>query len=212
MSFLKYLINKLIDVIVFIFGAVFSYRFFRRLNIYFDQAYSLTVKKIFKSCQKGFLVERPIYVYGEKYISIGKDFRSGPGFRIEALDEYRGQKFSPSIEIGDNVVFHDNCHVGCINKISIGNEVLFASRVFITDHFHGDITANDKTNAPADRPLSSKGPVIIKDRVWVGEGVVILPGVTIGENAIIGANAVVNKDVPANSVVVGNPARLIKSI
>ncbi len=58
----------------------------------------------------------------------------------------------------------------------------------------------------------SKGAVIIKDNVWVGEGVAILSGVTIGENAIIATNAVVTKDVPANSVVGGIPAKIIKII
>ena len=60
------------------------------------------------------------------------------------------------------------------------------------------------------RKLISKGPVIISDNVWVGEGVVILPDVSIGKNAIIGANTVVTKDVPDNAVVAGNPAKLIK--
>jgi acetyltransferase-like isoleucine patch superfamily enzyme len=59
-------------------------------------------------------------------------------------------------------------------------------------------------------PLCSKGPVIVRNNVWIGEGVVILPGVTIGEISIIGANSVVSKDVPANAVVAGVPAVLTK--
>ena len=65
---------------------------------------------------------------------------------------------------------------------------------------------------PSLRKLYSKGPVIIEDNVWIGEGVAILPNVIIGENSIIGANAVVTKDIPRNSVVGGNPAKIIRTL
>lgn len=61
-----------------------------------------------------------------------------------------------------------------------------------------------------DRPVITCKPVHIKKNVWIGANVTILPGVTVGENAIIGACSVVTKDVPANAVVVGNPAKVIK--
>ena len=87
-----------------------------------------------------------------------------------------------------------------------------ASRIYISDHSHGEINKEAFSLPPAYRPLISKGPVIIKDNVWIGEGVCILPGVTIGENSIIGANAVVIKDVPDNCVAGGNPARVLRQI
>lgn len=55
-------------------------------------------------------------------------------------------------------------------------------------------------------------PVVIKKNAWIGAGVTILPGVTIGENAIVGAASVVTKDVPANTIVVGNPARVMREV
>lgn len=87
-----------------------------------------------------------------------------------------------------------------------------ASRIYISDHSHGNVSIEDLEHVPAMRPLYSKGPVIIEDNVWIGEGVCILPGVTIGENCIIGANSVVNKSFPKNSVIAGIPARLIKTL
>ena len=54
--------------------------------------------------------------------------------------------------------------------------------------------------------------IVIKDYAWIGSKSVILPGVTIGENAVVGAGSVVTKDVPDNTVVAGNPARIIKTI
>jgi acetyltransferase-like isoleucine patch superfamily enzyme len=103
-------------------------------------------------------------------------------------------------------------HIGCINKIVIGNNVLFSSRIFISDHSHGIIAKEALALPPSRRPLISKGPVIINDNVWIGEGVAILAGVIIGENCIIGANSVVTKSFPANSIVGGNPAKILKSL
>lgn len=113
---------------------------------------------------------------------------------------------------GDNVNIGYDCHIWCVNKVIIGNNVLMASKIFITDHFHGDTSIDSLKLSPNYRKVISKGPVIIEDNVWIGEGVAIMPNVTIGENSIIGANSVVTKDIPKNSVVSGNPARAIKNI
>lgn len=64
---------------------------------------------------------------------------------------------------------------------------------------------------PALRPLSSK-PVKIGKNVWIGEGVSIMPGVTLGDNVIVGANAVVTHSFPADSVIAGCPARVIRTL
>lgn len=143
---------------------------------------------------------------------MGERFYASHRFRIEAISDYEGQKFEPHVIIGDNVNFNTDIHIGCIDKIEIGNNCLFASRIYITDHDHGDTSLDSLLLPPAKRRLVSKGPVIIKDNVWVGEGAAILSGVTIGENSIIATNTVVTKDVPANSVVGGIPAKIIKQI
>jgi acetyltransferase-like isoleucine patch superfamily enzyme len=170
------------------------------------------LKKQFKRVGSGFGLGKDYSVLNPQYMEFGDGFWASHRFRIEAISTYEDVTFNPAITIGNNVVFNTDIHIGCIEKVEIGNNCLFASRIYITDHDHGDTTSTALSLPPAKRKLSSKGPVIIKDNVWVGEGVAILSGVTIGENAIIATNSVVTKDVPANSVVGGIPAKIIKEI
>jgi acetyltransferase-like isoleucine patch superfamily enzyme len=168
------------------------------------------IKGKFKYMGENSILPYELILKNPQYISIGKNFRALKNLRIEAWDRFAGEKFQPCIEIGENVIFNTDCHIGCIFKIKIGDNVLLASRIFISDHSHGDISKESLFLPPVQRPLKSKGPVIIEDNVWVGEGVSILPNVTIGKNSIIGANSVVTTSVPRNCVVAGVPAKIIK--
>lgn len=147
-------------------------------------------------------IGKELGVTGGKYIVIGNNFVAGKGLRIEAIDKYIDQIFDPEIGIGNDCSFGPYTHIGCINRVIIGNNVLLGSNVLIIDHSHGD-TKMVSELPPIKRNLISKGPIIINDGVWIGDKAIILPGVTIGENAIIGANSVITKNVPDNAVVVG---------
>jgi lipopolysaccharide O-acetyltransferase len=103
-------------------------------------------------------------------------------------------------------------HIGALNRISIGNNVLIASRVFITDHNHGSYNGAHQSSPytpPAIRDIISN-EVKIEDNVWIGEGVCILPGVVIGKGSVIASNSFVTKSIPANSIAAGVPAKVIK--
>ena len=132
--------------------------------------------------------------------------------RIEAWDEYENVKYQPQIKIGDNVTVGDDCHIGAINKVIIGDDVLMGSKIYIADHSHGQVKAEEKDIRMVQRNLHSKGSVEIGNNVWLGEGVAILPNVKIGSGAIIGSNSVVTKDIPENVVAVGAPARVIRNL
>jgi acetyltransferase-like isoleucine patch superfamily enzyme len=166
----------------------------------------------FKKIGSGIAIGKDNIIRNPQYIEIGDNFSAMDRFRIEAWDSYRGQKFNPSIKIGNNVIFNTDIHIGAIKSIQIGDNCLFASRIYITDHNHGDTSDAMITMTPFERPLVCKGAVVIENNVWVGEGVAIMPNVTIGKNSIIGANSVVTKNIPENSVAVGAPAIVIKKL
>lgn len=177
-----------------------------------NNIYTFSEKKYFKECGNELALEYSSIIKGEKYIKVGKNFNAGARLRLEAFDSHRNIKFSPEIVIADNVRISDDCHIGCINKIIIGENTLIASKVFITDHYHGKITRDELMIAPNEREVTSKGPVIIGYNVWIGEGAAIMPNVKIGNNVIVGANSVVTKDIEDNMVVGGVPARVIKKL
>lgn len=114
--------------------------------------------------------------------------------------------------IGDGSSLNYYCHIGAIDKIVIGDNVMIGSYVLITDHAHGKMTKEDLDIPVNQRRLFSKGPVIIDDNVWIGEHACIMPGVHIGRCSVIGANAVVTHDVPPYSMVAGCPAKVIKQL
>jgi lipopolysaccharide O-acetyltransferase len=141
-------------------------------------------------------------------------------FRLRSNGEFRGAhrltlgrdcRFDihdgGQLMIGDDVQFNDQCQVACAQQISIGNDVLVASKVFITDHDHDFSHAG----APMTWPLSSK-PVTIGERVWLGNGVSILKGVEIGADSVVAAGSVVTKSFPAFSLIAGVPARLVRKL
>lgn len=158
-------------------------------------------------------INKPIYLIGANHINIGKNFASLPGVRIEAWEEFGGEKFNPIIKIGDNVTLNYRTHIGAICEVSIGNNVLMGSDVLVVDHNHGyNYTAEELDVPPRSRRLASRGGIIIEDNVWIGDKATILGNVHIGRGAVIGANSVVTRDVPEYSISAGVPARIIKSL
>lgn len=173
------------------------------------------------------LIRRPLFLKGARNIDFGRRITIGRGARLEAYGPGRCLTFGDDVEINDHV------HIGALSSVTIGNRVLIASRVFITDHNHGCYgrapemlrpSPRDRSRAesavpladlsvpmvpPADRPLAVSS-VTIEDDVWLGQGVCVMPGVTIGSGSIIGANAVVVSDIPRASIAVGVPARVIR--
>ncbi|HEY5589212.1 MAG TPA: DapH/DapD/GlmU-related protein [Candidatus Paceibacterota bacterium] len=156
------------------------------------------------------LIRFPIEIRGKNFIDFGSNLTTGSYCRIEAYPFYSKKII---ITFGKDIEINDFVHIAGIDSVVIGDHVLIASKVYISDIQHGCYTGKDKHDypdiPPGDRPLSSKN-VIIEDNVWIGESVSVLAGVTIGKGSIIGANSVVSKSIPPYVIAVGSPAKVIK--
>ena len=110
------------------------------------------------------------------------------------------------VEIGPKTVIGQECTISAYRRVRIGEQCVIADRAMFIDFDHGVVEV--------DRPIRLQGiymrDVVVGSNVWIGYGACILRGVSVGDNSIIGTNAVVTKDVPANAVVGGIPARIIR--
>ncbi|MDO8773944.1 MAG: DapH/DapD/GlmU-related protein [Burkholderiaceae bacterium] len=152
------------------------------------------------------IVRLPFYRTKLGSFSYGKRLSLGPNAIIDIVNA------KGLLVIGDRFNAYHRLHIGVMAKVHIGDDVLVASNVYISDCSHGGYKGSlhcDPKTAPNERQLIAE-PIHIGDKVWIGEGAMILPGVSIGEGAIIGAGAIVTKDIPAYSIAAGNPAKVIK--
>jgi maltose O-acetyltransferase len=107
---------------------------------------------------------------------------------------------------GDYVYLNYLCVILDNNEVWIGNHVMMGPGVQIYT------AAHDLRAEPRIRGIEVAKPIAIDDNVWIGGSAILMPGVKVGRNAVVGAGAVVTKDVPPNTVVAGNPARVIREI
>ena len=150
----------------------------------------------------------PGALYGERWISIGRETMIGPhvsmsvGMPTETLDT----DAPPMITIGDR------CNIGRANfivarcGIEIGDDVMTAPNVYITDHNH----TYEDPDVPIWQQYPEEAPVVIGAGSWLATGVVVLPGAHIGRNVTVAAGSVVSGTVPDRVVIAGAPARVVR--
>jgi acetyltransferase-like isoleucine patch superfamily enzyme len=131
-------------------------------------------------------------------ISFGRLCWIGDGTKIRCHDGV--------VEIGAKTVMGQECTISAYRRVRIGEQCVIADRAMFIDFDHGVVEV--------ERPIRKQGiymrETIVGSNVWIGYGACILRGVRVGDNSIIGTNAVVTRDVPANAVVGGVPAKVIR--
>ncbi len=152
-------------------------------------------------------VMKPWYVnISGNNIHIGRSFTAigEPMHRVE-IGVWGRAEGEGRIEIGECVLMSPGSRISASDEIVIGDGTMFANGAYVTDsdwHTIYDRTERDPTPTP----------VHIGRNVWLGDHATVLKGVSIGDNSVVAARAVVTRDVPANVVVAGNPARVVKEL
>jgi acetyltransferase-like isoleucine patch superfamily enzyme len=191
-----------------------------------DMSSRLVEKDIFKRMRAGEVIRKDDPEYNEFQQAVARTIRLSAAMNAstdidqvrERLSDITGTNIDESttifppfytnfgklITLGKNVFINHACSFLDMGGITIEDYVMIGPRVNLTSETH--------PINPSERETVIPKPVVIRRNVWIGAGATILPGVTVGENAIVAAGAVVSRDVPANSVVAGIPAKIVKII
>ncbi len=154
-----------------------------------------------------------------EYCCIAPDVKLGKGVKLAKFINMYGCEVGDDTKIGAFVEIQKNAAVGRRCKISshtficegvtIEDNVFVGHGVMFINDIYPRATANGQLQTEADWKVDR---TVIKKGASIGTGATILANVTVGENAIVGAGSVVTKDVPANTIVAGNPAKVLRKI
>jgi len=154
-----------------------------------------------------------------EYCSIAPDVKLGKGVKLSKFINLYGCEIGDDTKIGAFVEIQKNASVGRQCKISshtficegvtVEDNVFIGHGVMFINDIYPRATANGQLQTEADWKVER---TVIKNGASIGTGATILANVTVGENAIVGAGSVVTKNVPANCIVAGNPAKVLRKI
>jgi acetyltransferase-like isoleucine patch superfamily enzyme len=149
---------------------------------------------------------------GPVFFGRGLELRIAPGARVDfgrfvwIGDGSKIRSHEGLVEIGAKTVIGQECTISAYRRVRIGEQCVIADRAMFIDFDHGVVEV--------ERSIREQGiymrDVEVGSNVWIGYGACVLRGVRVGDNSIVGTNSVVTKDVPANAVVAGIPARVIR--
>jgi acetyltransferase-like isoleucine patch superfamily enzyme len=148
----------------------------------------------------------PVFFGRRLEIQIGRSGEIRFGRFVWIGDRSKIRCHEGTVEIGEKTVIGQECTISAYQRVRIGEQCVIADRAMFIDFDHGVVEV--------ERPIRLQGiykrDVEVGSNVWIGYGACILRGVRVGDNAIVGTNAVVTRDVPANAVVGGVPARVLR--
>jgi acetyltransferase-like isoleucine patch superfamily enzyme len=150
--------------------------------------------------------------HGPVFFGRGLELEVAPGARLDfgrfvwIGDGTKIRCHEGVVEIGEKTVLGQECTISAYRRVRIGEQCVIADRAMFIDFDHGVVEV--------ERPIRKQGiykrEVEVGSNVWIGYGACVLRGVRVGDNSIVGTNSVVTRDVPANAVVAGIPARIIR--
>jgi tetrahydrodipicolinate N-succinyltransferase len=177
--------------------------FLRVYQKLYRSAFRCRYNRLFKSLgSKAYLV-KPFRVDGGRDVQIedGTSFQRGAWLYCIGIENVDAM-----LHVGKDCIFGYNNHITSVRHVSIGDNVLTANNIYISDNLH---EYEDQTIPVMHQAIRFKSKVIIGDGAWIGENVSII-GASVGRNSVIGANSVVTHDIPDFCVAVGAPARVIR--
>lgn len=147
-------------------------------------------------------------------VQLGNDVKIGEFVNLYGCAIGDNTKIGPFVEIQKNARVGRNCkiqsHTFICEGVTIEDDVFVGHNVtFINDRYPRSTTGEGKLQTEQDWECT---PTLIKKGSSVGSSVTLLCGITVGENSIVGAGSVVTRDVPANVIIAGNPAKVIKTL
>ncbi|HWA54570.1 MAG TPA: acyltransferase [Solirubrobacterales bacterium] len=163
-------------------------------------------RRLFTAAGRRWHTDGLVFFGRELELEIGAGGRVDFGRFVWIGDKTKIRCHEGRVEIGAKTVMGQECTISAYQHVRIGEQCVIADRAMFIDFDHGVVEV--------ERPIRLQGiykrDVEVGSNVWIGYGACILRGVSVGDNAIVGTNAVVTKDVPANAVVAGIPARIIR--
>jgi acetyltransferase-like isoleucine patch superfamily enzyme len=141
-----------------------------------------------------------VFVQNQGQMAIGQRVRIDGRMNPVEIVAWRGSRLT----IGDGTFLNYGVSLSTHQELTIGRDCLIGNYVTIIDNDYHDL--NDRSR------LGPSSPIVIGDRVWIGIRSVVLRGVKIGDGSVVGAGSVVTSDIPPNSLAVGVPAKVIRSL
>lgn len=160
-------------------------------------------KRYFGNIGRRSRIIQPLRIKNADRITIGDDVMIN---KCCWLQTQQASKAVPELSIANGCVIGNFSHITCVGRVQIGEKVLLADRVFISDHGH---EFSNPLIPIMDQGVLVGKPVVIGAGSWLGENVSVISS-QIGRNSVIGANSVVLSDIPDYSVAVGSPARVVR--
>jgi acetyltransferase-like isoleucine patch superfamily enzyme len=147
-------------------------------------------------------------------VKLGKNVKFSKFINLYGCSIGDNTKLGAFVEVQKNATVGENCkissHTFLCEGVTIEDNVFIGHNVsFINDKYPRSTNRNGEIQTEADWKVE---PTLVKKGASIGSGATILSNITIGENAIVGAGSLVTKDVPADTIVAGNPARVIRTL